>query len=256
VTDHIVTEIDAGVQTIRINRPDKKNALTRAMYAAMADAIVGADANSMVRVSILTGTADSFTSGNDLNDFLAGGATEGESPVQRFLAALLGAKKPLVAAVNGIAVGVGVTMLLHCDLVYAGESATFQLPFVNLGLVPEAASSLLLPGLVGHQRAAELFLLGERFDARRAEAIGIVNAVHADAALSAIVLEQARKLAAKPPTAVRLTKALMRSGSARLAEQMREEGEHFARQLNSAEAREAMLAMLERRKPDFSRFGA
>jgi len=254
MTDHVVADIADGILAIRLNRPDKKNALTVAMYAALADALERADAEGTVRVVTLTGSADSFTSGNDIVDFMQQKPTLGEAPVSRFLRVIATASKPLIAAVNGLAVGVGVTMLLHCDLVYAADTATFQLPFVNLGLVPEAASTLLLPRLVGHQRASELMLFGEKFDAATARALGLVNAVHPPAALATAVRERAELLAGKAPSSVRLTKALLKSETTGVAARMAEESAHFAKQLQSPEAQEAFGAFLQRRKPDFSRF--
>lgn len=253
-TDLIVTDLADGILTIRLNRPDKKNAITVAMYGAMADALGRAALDKAVRVVVVTGTGDAFTGGNDVQDFLQRPPSDGETPVFRFLRAISTAPKPLVASVNGLAVGVGVTLLLHCDLVYAAEDATFALPFVNLGLVPEAASSLLLPRLAGHQRAAELLFFGDRFDARTAREVGIVNAIFPGAELAGSVRERALALAAKPPASLRLTKALLKSHSTDVAERMAEEGAHFAAQLKSPEAREAMEAFLQRRKPDFSRF--
>lgn len=252
MSDAIVTDIADGILTIRLNRPEKKNAITVAMYGAMAEALDGAETDPSVRAIIVTGTEDAFTSGNDVMDFLQQPPSSGHSPVFRFLRAISTAGKPLLAAVNGLAVGVGVTMLLHCDLVYAAQDAMFQLPFVNLGLVPEAASSLLLPRLAGHQRAAELLLFGDTFDARTARDLGIVNAIFSAAALWPEVRDRALILAAKPPAALRLTKALMKSPSASVSERIAEEAAHFARQLKSPEAREAMEAFLQRRKPDFS----
>ncbi|HUN52557.1 MAG TPA: enoyl-CoA hydratase-related protein, partial [Candidatus Sulfotelmatobacter sp.] len=186
MTEHIITGRSNGVLGIRIDRTDKKNALTFAMYTALADALEAADRDAGVRAVTITGSGDSYTSGNDLQDFLKG-LPEGESPAFRFIRVISELQKPIVAGVNGLAVGVGVTMLLHCDLVYAAASATFQIPFVNLGLVTEAASSLLLPRLAGHQRAAELLLLGERFDAATAQAIGLVNALCPPEALGALL---------------------------------------------------------------------
>jgi enoyl-CoA hydratase/carnithine racemase len=252
--DLIASELADGILTIRFNRPDKKNAITVAMYSALADALDRAAEDKAVRVVVITGTADSFTSGNDVADFLQRPPSDGESPVFRFLRMISTAPKPLVAAVNGLAVGVGVTMLLHCDLVYAAENATFALPFVNLGVVPEAASTLLLPRLAGHQRAAELFLFGDKFDAKTAHEVGIVNAIFPAADFSGSVRERALALAAKPPASLRLTKALLKSNTATVPERMAEEGAHFTAQLKSPEAREAMEAFLQRRKPDFSRF--
>jgi enoyl-CoA hydratase/carnithine racemase len=254
MTDHIVTSIADAILEIRLNRPEKKNALSLSMYTAMADALAGADANSAVRVIVITGTDGCFTSGNDVADFLQYNPTGTESPAIRFLQTLSAAGKPVIAAVTGLAVGIGVTMLLHCDLVYAADSATFQLPFVNLGLVPEAASSMLLPRVMGHQRAAELLLFGERFDARTAREAGLVNAVCPANELGALVQQRAAALAAKPPASLRITKALMKREPESVSARMTEEGKHFGRQLGSPEAREAMEAFMQRRKPDFSRF--
>jgi enoyl-CoA hydratase/carnithine racemase len=254
MTDHVIAAAADGILAIRLNRPNRKNALTVAMYAALADALERGDAEKSVRVITLTGTGDSFSSGNDIADFMQQEPTPGETPVLRFLRVISTTSKPLVAAVNGLAVGVGVTMLLHCDLVYAAETATFQLPFVNLGLVPEAASTLLLPRMVGHQRASELMLLGEKFDAGTARSIGLVNAVHPTQALGAAVKERVEMLASKPPSALRLTKALLKGESTTVAARMTEEVAQFSKQLQSPEVKEAFSAFMQRRKPDFSRF--
>jgi enoyl-CoA hydratase/carnithine racemase len=254
MTDHVLISAADRVLRVRLNRPEKKNALTHAMYDALTAALERAEADPAIRAITLTGTGDSFSSGNDLADFLQQPAQSGESPVMRFLAAIARAPKPIVAGVNGLAVGIGVTMLLHCDLVYAAEGASFQLPFVNLGLVPEAASSLLLPRLAGHQRAAELMLLGERFDAGAARAIGLVNAVVPAASLDAELDARAAALAAKPPAALRLAKALLKGDAAGVPARMAAEAAHFAQALRSPEAREAMEAFMQKRKPDFARF--
>ncbi|MGQ3075860.1 MAG: enoyl-CoA hydratase [Ferrovibrionaceae bacterium] len=247
----ILTEIAGGVMTLTFNRPDKKNALTSEMYAALADGFAAAEADPAVRVILLTGAGGAFTAGNDLQDFLARPPQGDEAPVSRFLRALATTSKPLVAAVQGVAVGVGTTMLLHCDLVYAGESARLSMPFVNLGLVPEAASSLLLPRLAGHQKAAELLMFGEPIDARAAREIGLVADVFDDAVLVAEVRARTAKLAAKAPEALRLTKRLMKAPKATVAEQMAEEGALFRERLHSAEAREAFTAFMEKRAPRF-----
>jgi enoyl-CoA hydratase/carnithine racemase len=254
MTAHILTNSADSILQIRINRPEKKNALTLAMYRAMTEALASADANPAVRVVVISGTDGCFTSGNDLADFLQSPGLDGDSPAFRFLQTLSTTSKPVIAAVTGLAVGVGVTMLLHCDLAYAADSATFQLPFVNLGLVPEAASSMLLPKMLGHQRAAELLLLAEKFDARTAQGLGLVNGVCPGNDLAAFVEQRATALAAKPPSSLRLTKALMKRYPESVPERMAEEGKQFARQLGSPEAREAMEAFMQRRKPDFSRF--
>jgi enoyl-CoA hydratase/carnithine racemase len=249
--EHVVAARDGAVLTITMSRPAKKNALTHAMYGAMADALGSAATDGSVRVILITGTGDAFTAGNDLGDFLNAPPAGAEAPVFRFLTALSTAEKPVVAAVNGLAVGIGTTMLLHCDLVYAARSAVFSAPFVNLALVPEAASSLLLPGRIGHAKAAELFLLGGRMDAKQAEASGLVTAVFDDGVLRTEAMDRARSLAAKAPSAVRATKMLMKRGEEPIAERMRAEALQFAAQLKSAELREAIKAFTEKRAPDF-----
>jgi enoyl-CoA hydratase/carnithine racemase len=250
-TNHVVVDRDGAVLTITMSRPDKKNALTHAMYAAIADALGVAAAEAAIRVILITGTADAFTAGNDLGDFVSATPGSGDAPVLRFLAALSSADKPVVAAVNGLAVGVGTTMLLHCDLVYAARSATFSVPFVNLALVPEAASSLLLPRRIGHARAAELFLLGGRLDAAEAAATGLVTAVFDDGALMAEALKRAHALAGKAASAVRATKALMKRAEEPVADRMRAESAQFVAQLKSPEFKEAVTAFAEKRAPKF-----
>lgn len=254
-TDLIQSVFCENILTLTMNRPDKKNALNLAMYAALAAGIRGAASDDAVRVILITGSDDCFTSGNDLADFLGAPPTGMDSPVMQFLLAISEARKPLVAAVNGAAVGVGVTMLLHCDLVYAGSSATMQMPFVNLGLCPEAGSTLLLPRLMGHQRAAELLLLGETFSADKACGLGIVTAVCADADVLPHARARALQLAAQPAVAVRLAKALLkREYAAMLQETIVEEAAQFMARLKSPEATEALQAFMQRRKPDFLRF--
>jgi enoyl-CoA hydratase/carnithine racemase len=241
---------------IAINRPEKMNALTAAMYDALAGAIECADGDPDIRVILIQGAGGCFTSGNDLHDFVSTPPVGEDSPVFRFLQAISGAQKPIIAAVLGPADGVGTTMLLHCDLVYAGECARHELPFVNLGLCPEAAVSLLLPQLAGHQRAAELLLLGEPFSAERAREIGLVNAVFADNEVLQQAWAMARKLAQKPPASVRLTKALLKGAGRRaVAETIAVEARHFLQRLSSLEAQEAFAAFFERRRPDFTRLG-
>jgi enoyl-CoA hydratase/carnithine racemase len=254
-TDHIRIHLHEAILHIQMNRPEKKNALTRAMYQTMANAILGADKDSAIRVILLTGTKDCFTSGNDLADFMSVQNEPGVKPHNPFLAVISRAEKPVVAAVSGSAIGIGTTMLLHCDLVYAGTKARFQLPFVNLGLCPELASSLLLPRLIGHQKASELFLLGEVFDAQTAREIGLVNAVYPDEDLFEKALQKARQLAAQPPASMRITKTLMkRPIEAAVSKAIGEELELFVERLKSPEAAEAFQAFIERRKSDFSRF--
>ncbi|OUR75714.1 enoyl-CoA hydratase [Alphaproteobacteria bacterium 46_93_T64] len=254
MSEQVIVSVENGIQKLTINRAEKKNALTQDMYAILADSLVNAETNPDIRVSVITGTADSFTSGNDLMDFLQNPAQDEKTPVIRFLNALAIIRKPLVAAVNGLAVGVGTTMLLHCDLVYASENASFTLPFVNLALVPEAASSYLLPKMLGHQRAAELLLLGEKFDAEKALRYGIVNEIVSAEDLEKTAMGAAEKLAAKAPEALRLAKSLMKGDGDKVLEQMKEEGEIFQSRLVSPEAREAMTAFMERRTPDFTKF--
>lgn len=240
---------------LRLDRPAKKNALTGAMYEALASAFAEGDADSDVRAFLIHASGETFTSGNDVGGFAEMVARGADAPVLRFLRALADLKKPLVAVVNGPAIGVGVTMLLHCDLVVASEGATFRMPFVDLGLVPEAASSLLVPRLVGHARASELLLLGEPFDAATARAYGFVNRLAADGAAALdVAREFARRLCAKPPAAVAATKALLKGGSSDVAARIDEEAAHFAERLQSPEAREAFAAFVERRAPDFTRF--
>ncbi len=248
----IETSVQEGVLRIGINRPDKKNALTAAMYQDLADTFREAGNDPQVRVVLLHGSKDCFTSGNDLQDFLQAPPTNCNSPVFSFLTALCEFEKPLVAAVNGFAVGIGTTLLLHCDLVYAGENARFQLPFINLGLCPEAASSLLLPRLVGHQKAAELLMLGEPFDARKGGEIGLVNAILPEEQLLSHAIARAQNLAEKPPEALRLTKSLLKTSPSRaVADVLATEAEQFLHLLKQPEAKEAITAFLEKRAPDF-----
>ncbi|MHA7872747.1 MAG: enoyl-CoA hydratase-related protein, partial [Hyphococcus sp.] len=212
-----------------------------------------------VRAVLFEAEGDIFTAGNDIGDFMASAATLAdphETPaVMRFLQAIATIEKPLIAAVQGPAVGVGVTMLLHCDLVYASERATFHTPFVDLALVPEAASSLLLPGVAGHQRAAEMLLAGRKIDATRAAAFGFVNHVVSADALDATAAEAAHDLAEKAPEAVRLSKRLMKGDPAEILARIKEEGALFAERLHSPEFREAGAAFLQKRKPNFSKAG-
>lgn len=254
MTQPIIIDLTDGVQTLTINRSDKKNALTQDMYASLADALRNAEDNPDIRVSLITGVEDSFTSGNDIMDFIQNPASGEDAPVIRFLYALAEIRKPLVAAVNGLAIGIGTTMLLHCDLVYASEDAQFALPFVNLALVPEAASSFLLPRMLGHQRAAELLMLGENFNAEYAHQAGIVTAVVSADELQKTAATAAQKLAAKAPEALRLTKSLMKGNTEDILQTMRTEGAAFAGRLTSPEAHEAMQAFMQRRTPDFSKF--
>lgn len=246
----ILTEREEGVLRVRIHRPDKKNALTLAMYAALTAALNEAAQDVALRAVVLTGSGDSFTSGNDIADFLAAPPTGEDSPVFQFLAALRQFEKPLVAAVNGLAVGIGVTMLLHCDLIYARAGATLAMPFVNLGLCPEGGSSLLLPRLIGYPQAAELLLLGEPFSAEQALEWGLINGIGADADVTLeLALVRARRLARQPAAAVRLAKRLLkRNETETLRETIALEGRHFIELLNSPEAAAALRTFVERRR--------
>jgi len=242
-----------GVFTIQFNRPHKKNAFTAAMYQAMSDAMHEAERDASVRVILFMGNTDAFTAGNDLEDFVKAPPTSPDAPVFRFMQAVADASKPLVAAVAGNAVGIGTTLLLHCELVYAAENARFALPFSKLGLCPEFASSFLLPQLAGYQRAAEALLLGEAFGAEAAYDMGLVNRILPKGELIAFALAQAAKLAALPAASVRTSKQLMKAQQrAVVAAQMAEEIRNFAAMLPAPAAREAVAAFLEKRKPDFS----
>jgi enoyl-CoA hydratase/carnithine racemase len=240
---------------VELARLDKKNALTGDMYAGLADAIGAADADAQVRAVLLHGAPDCFCAGNDVGDFLKRPPLAEGSPSQRFFEAMQALRKPLVAAVGGPAVGIGTTMLLHCDFVYAADNARFQLPFVPLGIVPEFGSTYLLPLIAGYQRAAELLLLGQPFTARQAKEAGIVTDVVPADALFSKAKETAAALAALPPESLRLTKQLLKKRHAQaVRETIAEEIQVFGERLKSGEAKEAMSAFLEKRKPDFSRF--
>jgi enoyl-CoA hydratase/carnithine racemase len=250
----ILTHIDAGVMTITFNRLDKKNSITSSMYAAMADAVAQAGADPSVRVVVFQGHESIFSAGNDIGDFLNQPPTTQESPVFRFLRGIATFEKPLIAAVAGPAVGIGTTMLFHCDLVYAGDNAAFSMPFVNLGLCPEAASSLLAPRMFGYHRAAEALLMGEPFFAEAAQEVGLVNRVVPPTEVNGYAQAQARKLAAKPLTSLIATKRLMKGGDQQaVLQKMDEEGRDFGRMLREPAAKEAFGAFMEKRKPDFSK---
>jgi enoyl-CoA hydratase/carnithine racemase len=253
--DIIIIERSDGVLSIVLNRPARKNALTAAMYQQMADAFFDAENDATVRAVLIRANGDTFSAGNDLEDFMKAPPATEDSPVFQFLRALSTAKKPVVAAVAGAAVGIGTTMLLHCDLVYAATNAKFSLPFVQLGLCPEAASSLLLPRIAGYQRAAEKLLLGESFGADDAHGMGIVTRVLSTDEVESFAMAQAKKLVALPASSVKLSKALMKGDSAaEVKARMSEEAEHFGRMLKGGEAQEAFKAFFEKRKPDFARF--
>ena len=250
----ILTHIDAGVMTITFNRLDKKNSITSSMYAAMADAVAEAAADPAVRVAVFQGHESIFSAGNDIGDFLNQPPSTQESPVFRFLRGIATFEKPLLAAVAGPAVGIGTTMLFHCDLVYAGDNAAFSMPFVNLGLCPEAASSFLAPRMFGYHRAAEALLMGEPFFAEAAQEVGLVNRVVPPTEVNGYAQAQARKLAAKPLTSLIATKRLMKGGDQQaVLQKMDEEGQDFGRMLREPAAKEAFGAFMEKRKPDFSK---
>jgi enoyl-CoA hydratase/carnithine racemase len=251
----IVTAREGAVLRIQLNRPEKKNAITTAMYAALADALAAAEADRSVRVALLHGAGECFTAGNDLHDFLANPPQPDDGPPGRFLRVLGHAAKPIVAAVHGVAIGIGTTLLGHCDLVYAAEETRFHLPFVNLGLCPEGASSLLLPLAAGYQRAAELLMLGAPFDAAKAREVGLVTEVVPAPALLAAAAAAAQALAAKPPASLRLTKQLLKRALApQIDAALAAELEAFRARLGSPEAKEAFTAFFEKRPADFSRF--
>ncbi len=244
-----------GVTTIEIARPEKKNAITGDMYRAMAQALRDANAEPTVRAVLITGQPGIFTSGNDLEDFMQRKPSSDGGPAFEFMRALVGCEKPVVAAVTGAAIGIGTTMLLHCDLVYVSDEARLAMPFVSLGLVPEFASSLLFPQLVGHVKAAEKLLLGEPFTAEEAVELRLANAVIA----ASEVVNHARRIAerfnALPPGAVRDSKKLLRrAGGTHILEQITIEGGIFGERLQSPEAKEAFSAFFQKRKPDFSQF--
>lgn len=252
----IQTRAQGAVFTLSFDRPERKNALTAAMYAALADGLASAAADPAIRVAVIAGSDQTFTAGNDLGDFLHDPPSGEDAPVTRFLKGISAFPKPLIAAVCGPAVGVGTTMLLHCDLVYAGENARFSLPFVNLGLCPEAASSLLLARVAGHARAAEKLLFGEPFGAAEAREMGLVNQVLPSERVLAHAARRATELATRPLASLIATKTLMRRATAEpVAAAMAEEMRVFRRMLTEPAAREAFTAFMEKRTPDFSRIG-
>ncbi len=259
-TDQILTSAEDGIFRIQLNRPEKKNALTQAMYQGVADGVEAADKDGSIRVILITGTEDCFCAGNDVMDFknVKDQKDSGDSQPRQgnsMIGVLMESQKPVIASVSGFAIGIGTTLLLHCDLVYAAESAVFRLPFVNLGLCPEAASSYLLPRLAGYQHAAELVLLGDKFSAETAREAGIVNQVYPDAELADAVMAKARQLAAQPPNAMRITKALLKRGHMSAVNEANvAEMKHFGQLLVEPEAVEAFAAFAERREPDFSKF--
>nr|WP_315245303.1 enoyl-CoA hydratase [uncultured Albidiferax sp.] len=248
----ILTHTEDGILTITLNRVPKKNSITSSMYAAISDALEAAQADPAVRVAVIQGHETIFSAGNDIGDFLKAPPTA-ESPVIRFLRVISSFPKPLIGAVCGAAVGVGTTLLLHCDLVYAGDNAAFSLPFVNLGLCPEAGSSYLLPRLMGHQRAAEALLLGDPFTAETALEVGLINRIVPPAEVHALAHRQAQRLAAKPLASLVASKRLMKQEQAApVAARIEEEIAIFGRMLREPAAKEALTAFMENRRPDFS----
>jgi enoyl-CoA hydratase/carnithine racemase len=248
--DEIITERSDGILRVELNRPSRKNAMTSAMYITLADIFDDAARDSSIRVVLWHGAGDSFSAGNDIEDFLKNPPGPGESPQARLENALVDFDKPLIAAVQGVAIGGGTTMLTHCDFVYAGEKTRFQMPFVNLAVVPEFGSSWSVPASMGHVRAAELLLLGEPFDARHAADLGLVTRVVPEQVLLPTATETARLLAAKPAGALQASKRLMRRAvREQIKAAMKAENEEFSRQVRSDEAREALTAFLEKRRP-------
>ncbi|WP_214473573.1 crotonase/enoyl-CoA hydratase family protein [Mesorhizobium sp. dw_380] len=249
MTDHILVERQGSIQIVRMNRPEKKNALTRAMYAKMSQTLAEGDADPAVRVHVFLGVPGAFSSGNDLADFMVvatGG--DGGTEVWDFLMALARVEKPMVSGVDGIAVGIGTTLNLHCDLTFATPRTVFRTPFVDLGLVPEAGSSLLAPRVLGQQGAFALLGLGEGFSADRAKAAGLIYDVVEEGALEASVLAAAGQIAAKPPQALKIARDLMRGSRQDLIARIGEESEHFRERLKSDEARAALTAFMTRKK--------
>jgi enoyl-CoA hydratase/carnithine racemase len=249
----IITEISGGIQRVELNRPASKNAMTAGMYTSLADTFKAAAHDEAVRVVLLHGAGDAFCAGNDIGDFLNNPPGPGESPQSALVDALIGFEKPIVVAVQGVAIGGGATMLTHCDFVYAGESAKFKLPFIDLGLVPEFGSSFSIPARAGHLLAAEMFLLGEQFTAARAAELGLVTGVVPDPDLLATATATAQKLAGKPAGALRASKRLIKQASiGQLWAAVKAESREFIERLSSAEAKEAFTAFLEKRPPNFT----
>ena len=252
MTDHITVHTEDRVTTVTITRPDKRNAITQAMYGKMADALEAYATQDEARALVLTGAEDYFTAGNDLKDFSMSDRAEDIPPVGRFLNGISTCPKPVIAAVNGPAIGVGLTMLLHCDLVYAAESATFDAPFVKLGLVPEAASSMLLSASVGMAVANDILLAGRKLTAQEAHDYGLVSRVFADGDLMAETRKIALHIAASAPVALKRSKALIRNQREQVAAQMAAEGKVFVEQLRSPEFAETVAAIMQKRTPNYS----
>jgi enoyl-CoA hydratase/carnithine racemase len=252
--DEIITERSASVLRVQLNRPARKNAMTSSMYVTLADIFTDAAKDEQTRVVLWHGAGDSFCAGNDIEDFLKNPPGPGDSPQARLMNALVDFDKPIVAAVQGAAIGGGTTMLTHCDFVYAGESAKFRMPFIDLAVLPEFGSSCSVPAMIGHIRAAELILLGLPFDARRAVELGFANQVVPDQNLLATASETARKLAAKSAGALQAAKRLMkRPFRDQIKAAMKAESEEFSAQVRSEDAKEAFTAFLQKRPPNFNR---
>ncbi|WP_423680786.1 MULTISPECIES: enoyl-CoA hydratase [unclassified Undibacterium] len=255
----ILTHKENGILTINFNRPEKKNAITAAMYQAMADALRDAESDNAVRAILITGKPEIFTAGNDLEDFMKNASSlassEAVPPVYQFMQALNESSKPVIAAVSGAAVGIGTTLLMHCDLIYLADNAKLSMPFTQLGLCPEFASSMIFQKIVGYQRAAEKLMLGEPFSAQEALEMGFVNKVVPLEELLPYAQQVAAKIVALPAASIRVTKRLMKANQpAEVSAKMLEENKHFAAMLHGPEAREAFMAFFQKRKPDFSQF--
>jgi enoyl-CoA hydratase/carnithine racemase len=254
VSNEILSHTEGSILTLTFNRFEKKNSITAAMYQQLADALAAAKDDAAIRVVVFQGHEAIFSAGNDLGEFLNAPPAGGNSPVFQFLAQISQFPKPIVAAVCGPAVGIGTTLLLHCDLVIAGDNAAFSMPFVNLGLCPEAASSFLVPQMMGYHRAAEALLLGEPIQAEAALEVGLVNRVVPPSEATRVAMQWAQKLAAKPISSLIETKRLLKKTDAKqITERMAEEGISFGRMLREPAAKEAFTAFMERRVPDFSK---
>ena len=249
-----IVELDSGILSVCFNRPEKKNALTQSMYRAATEAIVRAESDAAVKVVVFTGAGDIFTSGNDINDFLSVPPDGEDTPVVQFLMVLADTDIPILAAVNGRAIGVGTTMLMHCEKVYAVDTASFATPFINLAVVPEAGSSLLMPKFLGYQQAARMLVFGEAIDAQTAKACGLVSELCAAGTLMTTVMDDARRIATLPKKAMRNAKRLMRMAEQPLRDRIVHEMKDFGEALNSPEAQEAMTAFMEKRPADFSKY--
>lgn len=251
MSEHIQVVRQGAVQIIRLNRPEKKNALTRAMYAAMTKALLEGDRDADIRANVFLGTPGAFSSGNDLQDFMEFALTgQMGTEVFDFLLALAHSAKPILAGVDGLAIGIGSTIHFHCDLTFATPQSLFKTPFVDLGLVPEAASSLLGPALMGQQRAFAFLANGDSLSASEAKDAGLIYRIVEAAELEAAVLTAAANIASKPPEAMRITRDLLRMPRESVAERMQLEARHFSERLQSEEARNAMVAFFTRRKPE------